>query len=35
MDAGVKHLDVQCPHLSSHYSITNTTIHLFHILICR
>ena len=25
----------QCPHLSSHYCISNTTINLFRVLICR
>jgi len=33
MGAGVKHLsEAQCPHLSSHYRISNTTINLFHVL---
>jgi len=33
MDAGVK--TSQCPHLSSHFCISNTTINLICILICR
>ena len=33
MDAGVK--TPQCPHLSSHFCISSTTINLIRVLICR
>jgi len=33
MDAGVK--TPQCPHLSSHFYLSNTTINLIRVLICR
>jgi len=33
MDAGVK--TPQCPHLSTHFCISNTTINLILVLICR
>jgi len=33
MDAGVK--KPQCPQLSSHFCISNTTINLIRVLICR